>query len=102
VKEFLEEKLDNVESFAQCKLCRTAFSTIDDVVRKETVTNAILKVAELICNQVESANNTVCPGAVTEMGDIMIPVLADFLLSPDYMCNRVLSYCNDVEFTVLD
>ncbi len=36
------------------------------------------------------------------MGDIIIPVLTNFLLSADYMCNRVLSVCNDIEFTVLD
>jgi hypothetical protein len=36
------------------------------------------------------------------MGDIIIPVLADFLLSPDYMCNRALQVCNDVTFEVLD
>jgi len=44
----------------------------------------------------------VCPGAVKEMGDIIVPVLADFLLSPEYMCNRVLDACNDVEFVVLE
>lgn len=103
--EYLKEKLaqDPFEAnFKQCMMCKTAFSTIDDVVRTETVTNAIEAFAVLVCNQIESANTTVCPGAVKEMGDIMIPVLANFLLTPDYICNRVLTACSDVSFTVLD
>lgn len=48
----------------------------------------------MVCHQIETANNTVCPGAVTEMGDIIVPVLANFLLSPDYICSRILQQCS--------
>ncbi len=30
------------------------------------------------------------------MGDIIAPVLANFLLSPDYICSRVLNKCDPV------
>jgi hypothetical protein len=66
------------------------------------VTNTILKLAELICHKVESTNNTVCPGAVHEMGIIILPVLTNFTLSPDYMCNKVKPLCNEIEYKELN
>lgn len=36
----------------------------------------IEKAAVLICADYVAMNDTVCPGAVKEMGDIIIPVLA--------------------------
>lgn len=89
-------------SLKECMLCKTALSTLDNVVRTETVVNALESFAVLICHQVESTNNTVCPGAVKEMGDIIVPVLTNFLLSPEYVCNKVLGACNDVSFEALD
>ena len=47
----------------------------------------------MVCDQIEKNNNTVCPGAVTEMGDVIVPTLTNLLLSPDYICSRVLSTC---------
>ena len=37
-----------------------------------------------------------CPGAVKIMGDVIVPVLANFLLSPDYVCSRILTMCDPV------
>lgn len=42
-----------------------------------------------------------CPGAVSEMADVIIPTLTNFILSPDYLCSRVLGMCDPV-FKELD
>jgi hypothetical protein len=76
--------------------------TLDKTINTKVITNLILTLAEKVCDKMESKNNTVCPGAVTEMGVIILPVLTDLFLSPDYFCNMVKPVCNDVEYTVLN
>ena len=39
-------------------------------------------------------NSTVCPGAVKEMGDIILPVLSESLLDPEFFCTEFLGYCS--------
>lgn len=70
-------------------------------MRTQIVTKSLEEFGILVCHQIETANNTVCPGAVTEMGDIIVPVLANFIMSPDYICARVLKMC-DAVFKELD
>jgi sphingomyelin phosphodiesterase len=74
---------------------------IDSTIRSQVITKSLEEFGVLVCQQIETANNTVCPGAVTEMGDIIVPVLANFLLSPDYVCSRILSMCDPI-FKELD
>jgi hypothetical protein len=63
-------------------------------MRASVTVKALESFGVLVCDQIETANTTVCPGAVTEMGDIIVPVLTNFLLSSDYVCSRILHYCN--------
>lgn len=74
---------------------------LDSGMRTQVITKSLEEFGVLVCNQIETQNNTVCPGAVGEMGDIIVPVLANFLLSPDYVCSRILTMCDPV-FKELD
>jgi len=49
-----------------------------------------------------TTNGTVCHGAVKEMGDIIVPVIAQSLLSPDYFCSEFLSYCSNSSYYIFD
>lgn len=39
-------------------------------------------------------NATVCHGAVKEMGDVIIPVIENSLLDPDYFCSEFVGQCD--------
>ena len=47
------------------------------------------------------ANDTVCAGAVKEMSDIIVPVLTQSLLDPDFFCTEFLGQC-DSNYYVFD
>lgn len=91
----------SVGDWLQCQTCKASVMALDGGMRTKVVTKSLEEFGVLVCNQIETANNTVCPGAVGEMGDIIVPVLANFLLSPDYVCSRILSMCDPV-FKELD
>ena len=87
-------------TWMECQTCRASVYALDTQIKTKTVIKALEQFGEYVCDQIETANNTVCPGAVTEMGDVIVPTLANFLLSPDYLCSRVLGYCAE-EFVEL-
>ena len=93
--------IEETSSFLECNACKAGIYALDTAIKTKVVTQALEEFAILICNQMMTANNTVCPGAVTEMGDIIVPVLANFLLGPDYLCSRVMKVCHD-PFVELD
>lgn len=43
-------------------------------------------------------NDTVCHGAVTEMSDVIVPVIAESILDPDYFCSAFLGYCESENY----
>jgi hypothetical protein len=86
------EKSGSTTSFLECESCKASVYALDSAIRTKVVTKALESFGVLVCNQIEKTNNTVCPGAVTEMGDVIVPTLTNFLLSPDYLCSRVLSH----------
>lgn len=81
------------DSFLACEACKASVFALDSSIKTKTITKALEQFAVLVCHSVEAQNTTVCPGAVQEMGDIIVPVLANFLLGPDYLCANVLNYC---------
>ncbi len=85
--------LDTATSFVECQACKVGITALDSAIRSKVVTQALEQFGILICNQIEKTNNTVCPGAVKEMGDIIVPVLTNFLLGPEYLCSRVMKVC---------
>jgi sphingomyelin phosphodiesterase len=48
-----------------------------------------------------SKNNTICPGIVKMMGDVIVPTLTKFALAPDYVCSKLVQSCDDVDFKIL-
>jgi len=78
-----EEPESSLGGMLKCQVCKKTVGTIDSELVKESVVSALEDFGILICDQTQSANATVCPGAVTEMGDIIVPVLTNFLLSPE-------------------
>ena len=36
------------------------------------------------------------------MGDVIVPTLTNFVLSPDYLCAKIIESCDDVDFIELD
>ena len=50
-------------------------------------------VATIICGKYVTPDQVVCHGAVKTMGDIIVPVLSESILSPDYFCGEFLGYC---------
>ena len=69
---------------------------IDSSIKSQVVTQALEEFSIMVCHQIETQNNTVCPGAVTEMADVIIPTLTNFILGPDYLCSRVLGMCDPI------
>lgn len=61
------------------------------------------KVSTTICEDfVMTTNGTVCYGAVKEMGDLIVPILAESVLSPDYFCSEFLGHCSNKNFYLFD
>ena len=44
-------------------------------------------------------NETVCSGAVHQMGDVLMPQLTEFLLTGDYSCSRLLGFWSTPSWT---
>jgi hypothetical protein len=49
-----------------------------------------------LCSNVLDAD--VCRGAVTEMGDVIVPALTEGILDPDYFCSEFLGYCSSSNY----
>jgi hypothetical protein len=75
---------------------------LGETIKTRIITDALEGVGVLVCNQIMSKNTTVCPGVVKLMGDVIVPSLTNFILSPDYLCSKILESCLDVDFVELD
>lgn len=84
-----------------CDLCRLSVGSFDETFKSRLVTDALEGIGVQGCNQIMSKNTTICPGIVKMMGDVIVPTLTKFALSPDYVCNKLVQSCNDVDFRIL-
>jgi hypothetical protein len=75
-------------------------SAFDLFLTKRSTEDYLEGIAEIICGKFVTPDQTVCHGAVTEMGDIIVPVLADSVFSPDYFCGEFLGYCSSSNWYV--
>ena len=78
----------------KCSLCKSGVSELDKLFTSQNATQAIEELAVMICAKYVVENSTVCSGAVKEMGDIILPVLASSLLDPEFFCTEFLGYCS--------
>lgn len=83
-----------VGDFLQCQLCKISASSFSVFLEQRSTVEQLEAVAEIICNKYVIPDKTVCTGAVTRMGDIIVPVLAESIFSPDYFCGEFLGYCS--------
>lgn len=72
----------------------------DAYFTKNSTIDMLEAVADTICGDYVVTNDTVCHGAVKEMGDIILPVLAESILSPDYFCSEFLGVCSNSSYYV--
>jgi len=82
-----------------CSTCRLGLKTIDNVLTSESGINRLEAFAVGVCLNYVTTIEEVCNGAVKEMGDILLPVLAESFLSADYFCAEVLSLCSFPTYT---
>jgi len=84
-----------------CDACYATMTAFDFMASSQSTIDYVESAGVFICaNFVETTNSTVCGSAVKEMGDIIIPVLTNFLLGPDYFCARALGLCTSPKFTI--
>lgn len=62
--------------FLQCQLCKYSAAEFDSWLQSRTTEDLVEGVAETICMRYVIEDQEVCFGAVHEMGDIIVPVLA--------------------------
>jgi len=76
------------------------FKTLDTFLKSESGLGKLENFAISLCEgPFIGLYPSVCEGAVTEMADILIPVLADSFLSADYMCAYMLGLCSSPVYT---
>ena len=69
--------------------------TFDYFVPSKLVVKAIEAIADTVCSKfVMKSNSTVCNGAVKEMTVVILPVLAESLLSAETVCTELLGLCS--------
>eukprot|EP00347_Sterkiella_histriomuscorum_P016021 403354796 len=82
-----------------CSLCKVGMSAFDSVFKSAKSTDIIESVATTVCEDfIMTQNGTVCHGAVKEMADIIVPVLTESVLDPDYFCSEFLGQCSSNNF----
>lgn len=78
-------------------------SSFDTLFKSASTVDIIESVAITICEDfVMTQNGTVCHGAVSEMADVIVPVLTESVLSPDYFCSEFLGYCSNSNYYVFE
>ena len=85
-----------------CDGCKSTMGAVGGILQTRVVMDTIEGFAEQICHSVVKKNITVCPGAVRIMGDVILPALTRLVLSPDYMCNKIVGICKDTTYEVID
>lgn len=75
----------------------------DSVFAANSTVDLIEQVADYVCaNDIQNLNNTVCHGAVSEMTEIIVPVITESLLNPEYFCSEFLGQCDSSNYYLFD
>ena len=89
-------ELSDVESLKQCTECTAAMAAASAFLRKPDVIEKVINTGIKVCELIGFAQppEEVCTGIVTLMGDVILNVLADKILSKDRICNQALGWCS--------
>lgn len=75
----------------------------DGVFAANSTVDLIEQVADYVCaNYVKVFNDEICHGAVSEMTEIIVPVISQSLLDPDYFCSEFLGQCDSTNYYMFD
>ena len=83
-----------------CGVCHMGINTVDFVLGRDLIRVTLENIISYICSY--SLKYEVCSGAVNEMGDVVVPQILDFLLSPSYACGRIGGFCSSHQWKTLD
>lgn len=87
-----------VGNYIQCQLCKISAAEFDSWLSSRSTEDLLEGVAAKICERYVIQDQTVCNGAVHEMGDIIVDALTQSVFSPDYFCGEFLGYCTDIHY----
>lgn len=76
-----------------CDTCWYGITSFDYIVNSRAFIEKGEEVATFICENGMVRNSTMC-SIVKMMGDILVPVVAESILSADYLCSYALQVCD--------
>lgn len=84
-----------------CKACRTTMGGLDGFLSHPITYKSMEVVITFYCTKYMKIQEEVCAGAITAMGDVLIPQLTKFMMTPDYSCSRLFGFCNSPKWYTL-
>lgn len=82
-----------------CNICKMTMFGFVKTINLEVTQNLIENyVIVNICNQV-ALNNTICPGIIKTVGNVLVNAVTSSILSPDYFCEEIAPTCVASGFT---
>ncbi len=85
-------------SYMKCELCKVGANQLKKYLLTDNTQEMVEKVAIQICGDYVVKNDSVCHGAVTEMTDIIGPVLYHSVFEPEFFCAQYLGYCSSSDY----
>ena len=83
-----------------CTLCKVPFESISAFLENKYIVEKVLEplVTELcVIFGIDNGERSVCKGAIGEMGNSLMPALAEGVLSVTRVCDEVLHVCKTPE-----
>jgi len=86
-----------------CLKCTALFETIDKFLNDEVIQQELIDFSIGVCESAGLATTPmlVCPGIVSYMGDVVIEVMRQYVLTKNRICNQYLGLCPRPEFEKL-
>lgn len=99
----VQPSADEPNGLEDCLICQSSVGLLGPMINTPEMRSKLEDVAAGICaDYVETTNSTVCAPATHMMGEIVVPSLMHFIMSPDYVCSeRVLAQCEYPKFVEL-
>ena len=84
-----------------CNVCHAVQGSFNWVLSREVVYKGLEQILIPVCTKFFE-DYTVCKGAVTEMGDVVIPQITDMVLTAEYACSRLYGFCDSPVYATLN
>ena len=95
------EPVSGIESIVECTTCTAAMVGASNWISQAKVRTSIIDWVIGACKTIKVVQpaDTVCPGIVTLLGDVLLTVMADEILAEDRICNQLLGFCEKPKYT---